>query len=133
MPHRQFPMARERLLVARTLIEITKGLQRTYANPGEPLGTTVELLFVGICVFIGHLENRPMSASMVARFLEIPRTTAFRRLDKLLKRGLVRRSGRLYYLNETEFNKRAAASIPRVFRAISKMGEELSKGKPKAA
>jgi len=133
MPHRQFPMARERLLVARTIIEITKVLQRTYANPGEPLGATRELLFVGMCVFIGHLENRPMSASKVARFLEIPRTTALRRLHKLIKRGLVRRSGRFYYVNEAELNKRADASIPKVLQAVIQVGEQLSKGKPKAA
>ena len=47
---------------------------------------------------LGHSEGHPMTASQLASYIKMPRTSVLRRLDALLALGLIQRIEGRYYL-----------------------------------
>lgn len=118
--------ARERLVIAQLVIAISRAFARSY-YPGTGLARSIELQLVAMAVFIGHAEDRPMSASAVARFVELPRPTVLRRLQALIKARYVVRKGRYYCMNVDAINGAIPAAITREnIRRIIAAAKELS-------
>ncbi|MET4238559.1 hypothetical protein [Bradyrhizobium sp. RT10b] len=55
-------------------------------------------MFVSFCVFIGHAEGRPMNATKIALYLNMPRTTVLRKLKELLAAKIVVQRGNFYLM-----------------------------------
>ena len=75
--------ARQRMVLCRLMIDIMRGLHGAYAPASEPFGTRLETFFIGLCVALGELEERPFSVAKIAAYMRVPRTTVIRRLDRL--------------------------------------------------
>ena len=56
-----------------------------------------EVLHVARAVWIGTLRGTPMTAEKIAHTIGLPRATALRKLDYLIRQGHVRQEGSLYY------------------------------------
>src|SRR5260221_13614878 len=64
--------------------------------PGVQLIDGIELIFVGIHVFLGYVERRPMTVSRLSRALGMSRATVVRRLETLIEIGYVKRQENLH-------------------------------------
>jgi hypothetical protein len=118
----------QRLVMLRMLIDLMRIVHKHYAPPDEPFGSRVETLAVGCCVALGTLENKPFSVAKIATYMQIPRNTVTRRLERLVQHwGIIERRGRHYYLRPEVANRpRALASYREVRRAIQRAVAELS-------
>jgi DNA-binding IclR family transcriptional regulator len=81
-----------------------RNLHNTYAAPGESFGARLETAFIGLCVALGDIEDKPFSVAKIAIYMRVPRTTVIRRLDRLVSWGVIDRRGRRYYVNEKTVN-----------------------------
>lgn len=60
----------------------------------------LEALVVGLCVFIGDAERRPMTVARLSQCSGLSRQTIYRRLKQLVASGRVVREGRRYYMGK---------------------------------
>ena len=119
--------ARQRLVLCRLMVDIMRSLHGAYAPAGESFGGRLETFFVGLCVALGEMEERPFSVTKIAAYMRMPRTTVIRRLDRLQKWGLIRRQGRRYYTQEEALNSLLGLrSYQHIRRLLNKAGEELA-------
>jgi predicted transcriptional regulator len=84
---------------ASNVLGLMKAVKRAYF-PNDPLGNVLDCIFLAIPILIAHVEHKPMTATRLARTLEMPRTTALRRLQWLTARGYVVKVGRSYRLTD---------------------------------
>lgn len=70
-----------------------------------PDETDANLSLVAVAVMLGHAEARPMTSSCIAARLKMPRSSVLRRLDLLIKHGLIRRIKDKYYLEPERAKK----------------------------
>jgi hypothetical protein len=89
----------QRAAHAHTILSILRVARNTY-YPHHRLSDVIENIYVSLPVFIAHVAGRPATASQVARSLEMPRNTAVRKLDWLIKEGYVTRRGTKYCMTE---------------------------------
>jgi DNA-binding IclR family transcriptional regulator len=109
------------------MIDVMRSLHGIYAPPGEPFGTRLETVFVGLCVLLGHIEDRPFSVSKIASYMHLPRATVMRRLNRLHSWGLIERHGHRYYMQEKALNSfLGMRSYNQIRRLLSKAVAELS-------
>lgn len=119
--------ARQRMVLCRLMIDIMRGLHGTYAPASESFGTRLETFFIGLCVALGELEERPFSVAKIAAYMRVPRTTVIRRLDRLQNWGLIHRQRRRYYMNKRALNSLLGMrSYQHVRRLLEKATEELT-------
>jgi hypothetical protein len=124
---RKIEKARERLVLCRLMIDIMRTVHGAHAPVSEPFGTSLESIFIGLCVAIGDLEGKPFSVAKIAAYMRVPRTTVIRRLAKLQSWGLIDCRGRYYYMQEKALNSvNAMRSYKEVRSILSKATEELS-------
>lgn len=95
------PYGRERAQIARLFLNLTRTSRNAIA-PEMTLYEWGEYVAIGCQVLIGHAQNRPLTASQIARFLEMPRPTVLRRLKILLELGIVARIGTRYCLGSAK-------------------------------
>jgi AraC-like DNA-binding protein len=118
--------ARQRLVLVRLMIDIMRNLHGAYAPSDEPFGTRLETFFVGFCVALGDIEGKPFSASKIAAYLHMPRTTVNRRLKRLENWNMVYRHSRRYHVRDTMLNSlMGMRSYLQIRRMIAKAGEQL--------
>jgi hypothetical protein len=84
---------------AQNILSILRVVRNTY-YPQYRLSDVIENIYVSLPVFIAHVAGKPATASQVARMLEMPRNTAVRKLNWLIKQGYVVRHGRKYCMTE---------------------------------
>lgn len=82
------------------MIDIMRSLHGAYAPPSEPFGSRLETFFIGMCVALGEFDERPFSVAKIAAYMNVPRTTVIRRLDRLRTWGLVHRQGQRYIMDK---------------------------------
>ena len=82
----------QRAAHAQTVLGILRVFRSTY-YPQQRLSDVIENLYVSLPVFIAHVAGRPATASQIARALEMPRNTAVRKLDWLIREGYITRRG----------------------------------------
>lgn len=87
MPTR-IKMQRHRLVLCRLGIELIKRASQGYGG-NDQFGANAGDVLILFGVFIGHAENRPMTAAKLAIYVGIPRSTVARRLRHLQAAGLV--------------------------------------------
>jgi biotin operon repressor len=98
-----------------------------FAPAGEPFGVRMESFFIGLCIAMGDIDGRPLSAGKIAAFLGMSRTTVVRRLKRLKSCGLVERQGRYYYLQEKTLNPLIGMrTYEQMRRVLSKAVAELA-------
>ena len=87
----------------RPMCPIQYGSQRAH-HPEHPsqhrLSDVIENMYVALPVFIAHVAGRPATASQIARTLEMPRNTAVRKLDWLIRKGYITRRGTKYCMTD---------------------------------
>ena len=119
--------ARQRLVLCRLMIDIMRTVHGAYAPVSEPFGTRLETFFVGLCVAVGDVDDKPFTVAKIAAYMRVPRTTVIRRLAQLQSWGLIDRQGRRYYLHEKTLNSlMGMRSYQQVRRILSEATEELS-------
>jgi AraC-like DNA-binding protein len=119
--------ARQRLVLVRLMIDIMRNLHGAYAPSDEPFGTRLETFFVGFCVALGDIEGKPFSASKIAAYLHMPRTTVNRRLKRLENWNMVYRHSRRYHVRDAMLNSlMGMRSYLQIRRMIAKAGEQLT-------
>jgi hypothetical protein len=119
--------ARQRLVLVRLMIDIMRNLHGAYAPSDEPFGTRLETFFVGFCVALGDIEGKPFSASKIAAYLHMPRTTVNRRLKRLENWNMVYRHSRRYHVRDTMLNSlMGMRSYLQIRRMIAKADEQLT-------
>jgi len=124
---RKIKYAPQRLVLCRLMIDIMRSVHSAYAPAGEGFGTRLETFFIGLCVALGDIEGKPLSTAKIAAYMRVPRTTVIRRLDRLLRWGLVERQGGYYYIHEKTVNSfLGMRSYQQVRRLLSKATEELT-------
>ena len=101
---REIKKGRQRLVLCRLMIDLMRGVHAAYAPASEPFGTRLETFFVGLCVALGHMDGKPFSVAKIAAYMRVPRSTVIRRLDRLLRWGLIYRQCRRYYLHDKALN-----------------------------
>jgi hypothetical protein len=84
---------------AQNILGILRVVRNTYF-PQYRVSDVIENIYVALPVFIAHVAGKPCTASQVARALEMPRNTAVRKLDWLMKEGYVMRRGTKYCMTE---------------------------------
>jgi predicted transcriptional regulator len=104
MPGRIFPHRQERLRVYRLLLGLAGTVSEVIYGHRE-LGSSLDGLFVAIAVALGHAENKPMGVSKLAHYLGMSRQTVSRRLDELIKLGVVERKGSVYYISPRRYER----------------------------
>lgn len=119
--------ARERLIIARLVLDIMRARAKHY-YPEMGIAASYEMQLVATAVFVGHMSKRPMGASELARFLEMPRPTLLRKMAVLIKRGIIVKKGNVYCINPEAVNGRGMDAIVRDnIRRIQDAAKSLSK------
>jgi len=99
--------ARQREIFCQTVIDIMRRAHDAY-TPTEAFGSILGASFVGVCIALGHMQERPFTVAKLAAYVEMPRTTVRRKVHMLERLSLVQRRGNFYYLNEEKFNSALA-------------------------
>lgn len=68
-----------------------------------------------------------MSASKIALYIGVPRTTVLRRLEQLIAAGVLERRGRLFYVSDIRAKNIPAEYCERASRLIVEAANELRK------
>jgi hypothetical protein len=124
---RKINKAPQRLMLCRLMIEIMRTLHGAYAPASEPFGARLETFFIGLCVALGDIEGKPFSATKIAAYMRVPRTTVRRRLNQLQRWGLIDCQDRHYYMHAKTLNTLfGMRSYQQVRRILSKATAELA-------
>jgi predicted transcriptional regulator len=109
----------ERLALANAYIALTRVMvDSVFGN--KPADHS--LLLIGSAIMVGHAEDKPMSATKIAQYVGLPRSTVIRKLNQFLKAGVIARHGNVYLLsierahNQTKYVTEAM----RIFRIAEK-------------
>ena len=87
----------------------------------------METFFIGMCVALGEFDERPFSVAKIAAYMNVPRTTVIRRLDRLRTWGLVHRQGHRYIMDKKALNSLfGMRSYRHIRRLLDKSVEELT-------
>ncbi|WP_375791148.1 hypothetical protein ACE102_07295 [Bradyrhizobium sp. vgs-9] len=98
----------ERRALARMFIELTLAFHATiFPIDDPPTEVDANLALVAVAVMLGHADGLPMTASQLAAFVQMPRTSVLRRLDVLIRHGMILRINDKYYLEPIR-----AAAVP---------------------
>jgi DNA-binding IclR family transcriptional regulator len=109
------------------MIDIMRTLHGAYAPDTERFGTRLETFFIGLCVALGDMEDKPLSVTKIAVYMGVPRTTVLRRLNQLQRWGLIKHRDRRYYIREKTLNSFIGMrSYQQVRHILSKATEELT-------
>src|SRR5262245_27059348 len=102
MTRTEIAFANERAITANMLIGLLTNVRLTYLPDLEPADAD-ELLLIGAHVLMAQLGSQPATAAEISRVIGRPRDVVLQRLDELIKRGYVERSGNRYKMT-TNFN-----------------------------
>jgi hypothetical protein len=72
------------------------------------LGPNIVAIVLAMTVFIGQYEGRPFTAHKLAQYLRMPRPTVTRKLEKMVRDGVLERRG-TYYTVPSEYLDRGEA------------------------
>jgi hypothetical protein len=98
----EIAFANERAIIADMLINLLTNVRLTYLPDLEPADAH-ELLLIGAHVLMAQLGGEPATAADIGRAIGRPREAVAPRLDELIERGYVERSGTRHCMT-TKFN-----------------------------
>ena len=115
----------ERAAIAR-MLSLFRMWADYYSN--MQLVDTIEFGFVHLFVFLGDVDNQPMSVSKLSRSTGMSRATVVRRLQQLIERNYVKRRGHFYHVGDGALNpENIQMSVERTTAIITRTAKELSK------
>jgi hypothetical protein len=98
-PAEPIPLQRERNRACHLVVQLMKVVhQSIFPEMGEALGADLAACLVACAVCIGHTESMPMTATKIAFYLGMPRTTVLRKLKRLVALGVVEQRLTIYLL-----------------------------------
>jgi biotin operon repressor len=108
------------------MIDIMRTVHGAYAPASQRFGTRLETFFIGLCVALGDMEDKPLSVAKISVYMGVPRTTVIRRINQLQKWGLIYSRRRRYYTREKTLNSlMGMANYQQTRRILSKATQEL--------
>jgi hypothetical protein len=120
------PQAPKLYLVARLWLDLTRQLHKVSALDKQgQFGNRASILAIGVAVYLGTVEGRPMTATKIAAFVGMPRPTAIRRLRLLCRRGAVEKVGNTYRTTEVQLDRVARRDVDAMVRLVRQAGEAL--------
>jgi biotin operon repressor len=123
---RKIKNARQRLVLCRLMIDIMRTVHGAYAPASQRFGTRLETFFIGLCVALGDMEDKPLSVAKISVYMGVPRTTVIRRINQLQKWGLIYSRRRRYYTREKTLNSfLGMRSYQEVRRILNTATQEL--------
>lgn len=118
----------ERLAISRMFVDISREI-RTAVFGDQADGDDMTGVLVACAVGIGTFEGRPMTATKLALYVDLPRTTVLRKLDRLCDINVVRKVGRIYVLSTSRIQTFPQDRRERYYKIIFSTCELLrSKG-----
>jgi DNA-binding MarR family transcriptional regulator len=69
------------------------------------LGPNIVPIVLAMAVFVGQYEGRPFTAHKLAQYLRMPRPTVTRKLDKMVKDGVLERQGSYYTVRDERLDQ----------------------------
>jgi hypothetical protein len=105
MSVKNIPLQRERLILANTMLKLTRLFNKAVFHG---VGSQSEAVHVLQAIFFGHLSGHPMTAHKISLSISVPRTTVLRKLDLLARLGFVHQNSGLYYITDAKLEKSAA-------------------------
>jgi biotin operon repressor len=116
----------ERAVIARMLVSLFHMWADYYSN--MQLVDTIEFGFVHLFVFLGDVDNRPMSVSKLSRATGMSRATVLRRLQGLIERNYIKRHGHFYHVGDGALDpENIQMVVERTTAIITWTAKELSK------
>ena len=116
----------QRLIVVDLSLRIIE-LNRDSYLPGMNLPDAALLLMLAIKIFEAQMKGRPTTASALARALEIPRPTLYRRLRQLIAHDLVEKQGQSFVMRLAALSKpEAVQNFKRRVSIIQQAAQKLS-------
>ncbi|WP_130214492.1 helix-turn-helix domain-containing protein [Bradyrhizobium genosp. SA-3] len=85
------------------------------------------LLMVGAAVVVGHAEARPMNATKISLYVNLPRSTVQRKLDQLQQLGVIVRRGNAYCLSPSRAGNIPPEYVKRSARIITEAAKRLTR------
>ena len=125
-PNPKIQFARESLAVARLTFALMRNTNVAFF-PGMRFSDAIELYYISMAIFIGHLEGRPLTVPKLARAVGYPRATLLRKVAALIEFGYVERVGRFYHPSPGVNIPVYRSVLTRNVRMIVDTGKELSK------
>jgi CRP-like cAMP-binding protein len=109
----------ERLALARAYIALTRVMVDSVFGE-KPADHS--LLLIGSAIMVGHAENKPMSATKIAQYIGLPRSTVIRKLNEFQRAGVISRHGNVYLLSKqrAQNQSRYVSEAMRIFRTAEK-------------
>jgi hypothetical protein len=126
MPQDEDYLRAQRLIVVDLSLRFIE-LNRDSYLPGVNLPDAALLLMLAIKVFEAQMKGRPTTASALARALEMPRPTLYRRLHQLIEHGLVEKQGQNFVMRIDALSKpKAVQEFKRRVSIIQQAAQKLS-------
>jgi hypothetical protein len=105
----------ERLELGRWYLLLTRTMHElSFPEDRAGWGSNLELLLVFIGVFIGDAEGRPTTATKIANYCGLSRSTVYRQLNDLIAKKKVVREGRGYFIAPGAAPVDAEGLLPKV-------------------
>jgi hypothetical protein len=117
----RIPRQRERLILADTMIKLTRLFNKAVF---QGIGSQSEAVHVLQAVFFGHLSGHPMTAHKISLFIAVPRPTVLRKLGLLARLGFVCKKSGLYYIADDKLQK-SAADLDSIIKVLVDAGDAL--------
>jgi hypothetical protein len=126
MSHGKDYLREQRITVVDLSLRIIE-LNRDSYLPGMNLPDAALLLMLAIKIFETQMKGRPTTASVLARALEMPRPTLYRRLRQLIAHDLVEKQGQNFILRMDALSKPdAVQNFKRRVGIIQQAAQKLS-------
>jgi DNA-binding IclR family transcriptional regulator len=115
--------ARERAIVAKLMLDTMREFGAAYLKR-KRFGSSADELLLLAAVLVGQAEGRPMATAKVAEYAGVARPSAIRKLDRMVKRGIVEKVDGRYLIPEHVANsarvlRAADAARKRIRRAAA--------------
>jgi IclR helix-turn-helix domain len=129
-PPPRIARARERMLMSRLYLGLIRSITDDYGAAFAVGSDSASLRAVGIYVFLRTLMCLPAHPSAVAHALNLPRPTALRRLEELVKHGYVERVGNAYRVTDKVNLPDLDARLQRRIAMITETARRLAELRP---
>jgi hypothetical protein len=95
-------LAEIRIAIARMFLDLAIAFHATiFPLDQTPGDLDANLTVVAVAVMLGHANGCPTTATRLAELLRMPRSSTLRRLDVLIRHGIIHRVEDQYYLDPT--------------------------------
>ena len=126
-PPPRIELARERMLMCRLYLGLIRSVNEDYGAAFGSSSDSATIRTIGIYVFLRTLMCSPVSAGKIATSLKMPRVTAVRRLQEMVKHGYIERVGNAYRVtdkvNIPDLKNRIQRRIDMIVETAKKLSE----------